>query len=167
LANTAYTGLEDADKESLSSQSLAKSAMFKSTYFTLLINISYIIILAAVTLVVPADVTLVSFWGLAVIGTYLSTFVLFSYQTKKTFKCAFPFRFLLKNIVILSIPAIAMFLPFLLLKVTISANIYQMILNLLPSVLISLALYAAFLYVIEKRFRMIVRDSLKKIRLLK
>lgn len=158
LAGTSYIGLDCTDEDTLSTKTLLKSAIFKNSLVTLLINSFYLIALTGISFLGMDLELLVTIWCLALASSYALNFLVIVYLMKRDFGQRFHFQNLARNFIIFTIPAIPMSLPFFIIKIQVVQGIYQMLLNLFPPIALSLVIYFACLYLIDHKFRSTLRD---------
>ncbi len=158
-----YTGLEKIDQEVLRSRSLLKSAMFKSTIVSLIINVIYATLITTFSLTVSNAELLVILWGTTSAISYGISFVVYIVLLKKDFGQRFPITALARDLVVFILPMVPASLPLFIFNIMISENFYLMFQNLLSPVLLSITLYFASLYTIDKKFRATIKDVLSRI----
>lgn len=163
LASTAYTGLEGADQGSLSSRNLYKSAIFKNGAVVFTINAIYVAALSLLSSLGLDPATFVAGWGALLTLAYLSGFLAFRQLIWRDFRQSFSLSMVLRNLAILALPLIPALFPYLILGVQISETFNTMFLNIVGPVLLSFALYFGTLYLIERRFRKLLGDILRKV----
>lgn len=163
LAGTSYVGLEKADETSLHSGTLLRSAIFKGTMISFFVNIIYIALVTAISLLISNVEFVVSLWGIATAISYALSFILSIILIKRDFNQPFPFKILAKDLIIFILPMIPALLPFILFKIELVEGFYQMVQNLFVPVALSFILYFASLYAIDKKFRVTIKDAIRKL----
>jgi O-antigen/teichoic acid export membrane protein len=163
LAATSYVGLEKADEKTLLSRKLLRSAMFKSTVVSFFVNIIYIVLLATVSFLFSNVEVFVSLWGLISAISYILSFVSYSLLLKRDFGQLFPFKILVRNLAVFTLPMFPAFIPLMLFKIEIVEGFYQMFQNLFVPVALSTVLYFSSLYAIDKKFRATLRSAFQRL----
>jgi hypothetical protein len=162
LASTSYIGLEGSDQESLSSRSLFKSAIFKNGAVICGTNVAYIIALSAVSSLGLEPSTFVAIWGILLVATYLSSFLMLRHLIRADFGQSFSIKMVLRNFFLFAVPLVPAVAPYFLIGVEISEAFYQMFMNLVVPVMMSFAIYFGVLYLIDRKFRVLAKDIWKK-----
>jgi O-antigen/teichoic acid export membrane protein len=163
LAGTSYVGLEKADENALFSRTLLRSAIFKGTVMSLFVNIIYIALVVAISFLIYDVEVFVSLWGIISAVSYALSFVFYTLLLKRDFGQLFPFKILARDLVVFILPMVPAFLPFMLFRIEIVEGFYQMAQNLFVPVILSFILYFASLYAIDKKFRITIRDAVRKL----
>jgi hypothetical protein len=163
LAATSYVGLEKADEKTLLSRKLLRSAMFKSTVVSFFVNIIYIVLVATVSFLFSNVEVFVSLWGLISAISYILSFVSYSLLLKRDFGQLFPFKILVRNLAVFTLPMFPAFIPLMLFKIEIVEGFYQMFQNLFVPVALSTVLYFSSLYAIDKKFRATLRSAFQRL----
>jgi len=162
LPGAAYQALESLDeKESVTTRSLLNSAWFKNSLVTLIANSLYLGMLMAFASFGYPPLNFVSIWGAITIfsnGVYL---VLILFLLKRDFNQNF-LKLFAKNLAIFSTPLPLMLIPFCLVQISLSENVFIMIQNLFLPGASSFFLYFLGLFCIDKRFRKTVHDAYAK-----
>jgi O-antigen/teichoic acid export membrane protein len=161
LAGTSYVGLEKADENVLLSRILLRSAIFKSTVISFFVNIVYIVLVTVISFLISDVVVFVSLWGIISAISYALSFVFYILLLKRDFSQHFPFKILAKDLIIFILPMAPAFIPLMLFRIEIVEGFYQMFQNLFVPVILSFVLYFVSLYVIDKKFRITLRDSIR------
>lgn len=163
LTGTSYVGLEKADENVLLSRTLLRSAIFKGTVMSLFVNILYIALIVAISFLISNVEVFVSLWGIISAISYALSFVFYILLLKRDFNQSFPFKILARDLVVFILPMVPAFLPFMLFRIELAEGFYQMFQNLFVPVILSFILYFASLYAIDKKFRITVRDAIRKL----
>jgi hypothetical protein len=160
LASVAYTGLEACDANELSSRKLIRSALLKSNVVMVIFSSLYLFSLFFVSLIGFPLVQFATLWGSILAITYFLQFVAQVFLIRRDFKATFPIKELIRRYVIFSIPVLPMVIPYFLIKIDIVPGFYQMVENSILPVILSVLLYGVFLYLIDAKFRKILKDTL-------
>jgi len=163
LPGAAYQALESLDeKESATTRLLINSAWFKNSLVTLVANSLYLGMLMTFASFGYPSLNFVSIWGAITVfsnGVYL---VLILFLLKRDFNQNFPLKLVAKNLAILSAPVPLMMIPFCLVQVSLSENVFIMMQNLALPGVSSFLLYFLCLSCIDKRFRKTIHDAYAK-----
>jgi len=163
LPGAAYQALESLDENgSATTRSLLKSAWFKNSIVTLIANSFYLSMLMMTASFGYPSLNFVSIWGVITIFSNGIYFVLILFLLKRDFNQAFPLKLVVKDLAILSAPVPLMLIPFCLVQISLSENVFIMIQNLVLPGASSFLLYFLGLSCIDKRFRKTVHDAYVK-----
>ncbi len=165
LCWVSYLGLDRSDEAMLSSRSLLKSKIFKATLFNMAFYSIYIIVLMVVSTQNYSAFAISEAWAFITMLPSLGMIAVISYYLKKDYRASFPFLLLIKSIIRFSIPSIIMLFPLYLLPISIVSGFYNMISNMVVPILLSLSLYFFMLYVLDFKFRTLLKDLMRKINL--
>jgi len=161
LLNTAYIGLDQFDRNHLTTKSLYKSTIFKSNLTLLIINGAYLALVSAVSFSgLPADQLILS-WGVILLIAYLTQFSVLCFLIKRDFGVSLELASQLKDVIIFSVSAIPIAAISYYWAIPLEINFQTMLLNAFPPVLLSGILYVGMLFALSDKFRSIVRSTIR------
>ena len=163
IATTVYYGLDPFDEKKLESKTLLKSSIFKGYRISFVFGAIYLLILYVLSSLSIDYLSFVIIWVSALALLYIISLAAFIILIRRHFGMVFPIYSALKDIVIFAIPAVVSIIPSILFPVSISESFYLTLYSLIPTALLSLAIYFGILYIIERRFRAALRDVMKTI----
>lgn len=164
LATTAYYGLEPCDEKTLEPKQLLRSSLFRGYQITLLFNMVYLLLLYALSSLSVSYLSFVIIWVSVLASLYIVSLSAFIILIKRRFSMTFPVTSMLRDLLIFAVAAVPAAILSILIPVPVTSNLYIAFYHLIPTGLLSLAVYLCFLYLIERRFRTTVRDIIKKVR---
>jgi hypothetical protein len=163
MASTVYYGLDPFDEKKLESKTLLRSSIFKGYRISFVFGAVYLLILFIMSSLSIDYLSFVIMWVSALSSLYIISFAAFVTLIRRHFGMAFPVYSILRDILIFAIPAAVAIIPSILFPVSISESFYTTLYSLVPTALLSLVVYFGVLYLVERRFRITVRDVVKKI----
>jgi O-antigen/teichoic acid export membrane protein len=163
IASTVYYGLDPFDEKKLESKTLLRSSIFKGYRISFVFSAVYLLLLYVLSLLSIDYLSFTILWVSALVSLYILSLVAFIILIRRHFSMAFPIYSILRDILIFAIPAVVSIIPSLLFPVSISESFYLTLYSLIPTALLSLAIYFSVLYVIERRFRVALKDVLKRV----
>ncbi len=163
LASISYIGLENVDEKALLSKTLIKSAMFKSTIISFASNVVYLILIVSISIFALNAEELVFFWGVAYAVSFSISFVLYILLLRRDFAQRFPFKILARDLSVFVLPMLPASIPLFLINIVFEEGFYQMLQNLLLPLILSFSIYFMVLYVIDNKFRLTLRDVIRKV----
>lgn len=163
IASTVYYGLDPFDEKILESKALMKSSIFKGYRLSFILGGVYLALLFVLSLLSIDFIPFVSIWVFMLSSLYASSLIAFTLLIRRHFGMAFPFRSILKDVLVFAVPSLPAVVPSLVMPVSVNESFYLTLYSLVPTALVSLAIYFGILFIIEKRFRATFKDVMKNV----
>jgi len=157
ILRTVLSGLEFRDfiNEDVN---LKETVLFKVPSIDFIVTLIYLIILAVASYFFSyASEIVVLAWGLIYCGRFLSLTIMYDKLLKKEFNIKLPYNLFLKFIAKFSIASLGMVFIRLICPVEPQISIFPLLQELGPIIAISAVSYFAILYIIDMKFRSIVK----------
>jgi len=166
LLRTTLRGLETRDLEFSSDYGfeLTETALFKVPILDLALTIVYLALVGLASTVITKAVLLVAVWGLVYLLRQTALIILFVRLLKKEFNVSLDYIALLRMIIKFVIASMGIVIVGFLFPVKPEVSIWMLMRGLAPMVALSALVYFSLLYVIDDKFKTLLKSSIKQLK---
>lgn len=157
MLNTVLSGLEFRDFRN-EDINLKETVLFKTPSINLIVTLIYLVFLAIASYIFrhTSEIVVLA-WGIIYCGRFLSLTILYNRLLRREFSIKLPYSLFLKFILKFGIASLGIIFIRFVFPVEPQISIFPLLKELGPAIVISATLYFGILYVIDIKFRSVVK----------